>query len=235
MVRNPLKHSVQELTRTEIAAGLIYLPIHVFVLPLFMGILDYVSPGTLTEMQASALYFLFGLFFVLIFFSRFLRDGLDLFLDNRIRSMPAIVSAFFMAILLSYAAMSAVFLLAGDYQNPDEAAAILLAKENLFAQIALTALAGPVVEEVLFRGVVFGVLQPKSRILAYVVSVLMFSIYHVWQMFVINPDPTVLLYVLLDLPMAFALCWCYERGGSIWSPMLFHMISAGMAIYYLAA
>ena len=39
----------------------------------------------------------------------------------------------------------------------------------------------PIVEEMLFRGVVFGSIRPRSRLWAYVVSVAAFSVYHVWS------------------------------------------------------
>ena len=43
----------------------------------------------------------------------------------------------------------------------------------------------PFVEEVLFRGLVFGNLKSKSRALAYAVSCLLFALLHVWQFAVV--------------------------------------------------
>ena len=45
-------------------------------------------------------------------------------------------------------------------------------------------------EEVLVRGLVFGTLNSKSRVVAYLVSCLLFALLHVWQFAVVQRDIT---------------------------------------------
>ena len=55
----------------------------------------------------------------------------------------------------------------------------------------------PIVEEPLFRGLLFGCIRPRSRASAYIVSALLFSLYHVWQFVFISGDFGLLIYCLL--------------------------------------
>ena len=88
----------------------------------------------------------------------------------------------------------------------------------------------PLVEESLFRGVVFGSLYRKSRLLAYVGSVGLFCVYHIWQFAAAYGDPALLLYAVQYLPVSIALCWLYERTGSVWSPIFLHMLLNGLSV-----
>ena len=71
----------------------------------------------------------------------------------------------------------------------------------------------PVVEEALFRGLVFGALRGKSRAAAWIVSVLAFSVYHVWQYIGDGDALMVLLSALLYVPGSAALNWCLRALG----------------------
>ena len=84
----------------------------------------------------------------------------------------------------------------------------------------------PLVEEPLFRGLLFGATRRYSRVLGYVLSTLVFALYCVWQ-FVYSYGTVDFRYLLLFLqyvPMSLALTWCYDNGGSIWSPIALHMV-----------
>ena len=80
----------------------------------------------------------------------------------------------------------------------------------------------PLTEEVLFRGAVFNGIRKTNRIAAYAVSMVLFSVYHIWGYAV--EDPSYWLYTLQYLPAAFLLCRCYERTNSIWCSIFFHML-----------
>ena len=107
--------------------------------------------------------------------------------------------------------------------------------ENLFAfgtglvgagVLHLLVMLIPLVEEPLFRGLLFGATRRYSRVLGYVLSTLVFALYCVWQ-FVYTYGTVDFRYLLLFLqyvPMSLALTWCYDNGGSIWSPIALHMV-----------
>ena len=93
----------------------------------------------------------------------------------------------------------------------------------------------PVVEEPLFRGLLFGCIRPRSRVWAYVVSCLLFSLYHVWQYVLIYGDWRMLIYCLLYLPASIGLAWAYDRSGSIWGAIILHGMVNGISLSVLSS
>ena len=86
----------------------------------------------------------------------------------------------------------------------------------------------PIVEEIVFRGAVFGALRQKNRLLAYVVSVLLFSLYHVWGYML--ADWKLIIFIIQYIPVSFLLCRLYERTSSIWSCIFMHMLVNSISI-----
>lgn len=225
--------SLMPMKKSEYIAGTIYLPLHIFAMPILLGIFAFVSPGTLTEMQANSIYYLTGLLVILVFMRDFLKRSFDILLDNILRSTMAVLSAYVVEMLLSYIVTIIMILLLGDLENPNNANVVQLAEGNFRAIVILSVITGPIVEEVLFRGVLFGGISRKNRIAAYIISIVLFAVYHLWQYFVTAPDIMILVYALQYVPMGFALAWCYERSGSIWSPIIFHMLSNAISLSLL--
>ena len=169
------------MSRRGLIAGLVYFPIHVFVLPLLLpGIL--MNFGIEDEGLMNLVYYGLGILVVLGLFMDYLRGQYDGLLDR----LGLCVLSFFMALgmdyLLSLAANSLVLALTGGaMDNPNEAAISEIVLRSSAAMRAVGIFMAPIVEEVLFRGVIFGGLREKNRLAAYAVSMLMFALYHIWQ------------------------------------------------------
>ena len=99
--------------------------------------------------------------------------------------------------------------------------------------IVAAVLLAPIVEETLFRGALFGTLRGRNRLLAYAVSALAFAVYHMWQYFIAGFEWQMLLFLLQYIPPSIALCWCYEKSGSIWAPITLHALVNFMSIQML--
>lgn len=80
----------------------------------------------------------------------------------------------------------------------------------------------PFVEEVLFRGLVFGNLKSHSRILAYTVSCLLFALIHVWQFAVEKRDVTYFWLMVQYLVPGLVLAWTYDRSETLWTSIGLH-------------
>ncbi|MBQ2996311.1 MAG: CPBP family intramembrane metalloprotease [Oscillibacter sp.] len=80
----------------------------------------------------------------------------------------------------------------------------------------------PFVEEVLFRGLVFGNLKNKSRLLGYAVSCALFALLHVWQFAVNHQDVTYFLVMVQYLVPGVVLAWAYEHSGTLWTAIGVH-------------
>ncbi len=74
--------------------------------------------------------------------------------------------------------------------------------------------------------------MPRRR-LAYLTSMLLFSLYHVWGYAI--QDPANWLYLLQYLPASWVLCRCYERCDSIWGSILLHMCINGVSVLTISA
>lgn len=58
--------------------------------------------------------------------------------------------------------------------------------------------------------------------------------YCVWQ-FVFTYNGMDLRYLLLFaqyVPMSLALCWSYDNGGSVWTPVALHMVLNAAALFH---
>ena len=195
-------------------AGWVYFPIHVAVLPLTIGALLMAVLGELpSDVTCNVLYYLIGLVFTLAVMWRFLHRSYD--------TMLSLVLQFGTGLI-------------GELPVPNNDAVTGLAKVDYKRMIAVAVLMAPLVEECLFRGVVFGTIRPHSRFWAYAVSIALFSLYHVWQYVVMYGDPKLLLSALAYVPVSAALTFCYEQTRSIWPPVFFHMCINALSLAVLA-
>jgi membrane protease YdiL (CAAX protease family) len=106
----------------------------------------------------------------------------------------------------------------------------VLAQENFGGVLVISVIAAPIVEEVLFRGILFQSIRKRSRVLAYVTSLAVFGLYHTWQFALLYQDPKYLLFSLQYIPITFALTWSYERSGSLWTAIFFHATNNYLAM-----
>ena len=80
----------------------------------------------------------------------------------------------------------------------------------------------PFVEEVLFRGLVFGNLRNKGRVPAYLISGLLFAFLHLWQFVLVHQDTAYFLVLLQYLVPGLVLAGVYEYSGTLWSSIAVH-------------
>ncbi|WP_295586122.1 CPBP family intramembrane glutamic endopeptidase [uncultured Oscillibacter sp.] len=89
----------------------------------------------------------------------------------------------------------------------------------------------PFVEEVLFRGLVFGCLKAKSRAAAYLISCALFALLHVWQFAVGGGDLTYLVLMVQYLVPGAVLAWAYERTGTLWTSIALHAAANALSLW----
>ena len=89
----------------------------------------------------------------------------------------------------------------------------------------------PFVEEVLFRGLVFGNLRGKSRLAAYVISCLLFALLHVWQFAVVEQDVTYFLLMVQYLVPGLVLAGAYDYSGTLWASIGLHAAANALSVW----
>ena len=222
------------MKKSEALIGWIYLPVHIFALVILLTYLFYYLFPELglavDDVYQNVYYYGFSFLFLLIFLNRYLCSTYSDLCDNILNTVFAVLAGFFLNYFLTLAVQSALSLVLNDLTNPNSALVDEQLVTNTGIMVAVTVLLAPVVEETLFRGVVFGTLRKKSRLAAYLVSSLIFSFYHLWQYFLIGFDWTLLLYTLQYVPASLVFCWCYERGRNLWAPIFLHMFINLMSV-----
>jgi membrane protease YdiL (CAAX protease family) len=212
------------MTREQRLLGWIYLPVHIVALPLCFRLYASFQPQMLSETDVNLLYYFVGLVFCLTVMFRFLREEFGALCDAPGRCLLSILAAVCATYAMNLVAGLLLLLFGSEGGNPGTADVLRLAGRNLGAVRAIAVFLAPLVEETLFRGVLFGSLRTRSSCTwAYLVSVAVFCVYHVWQYVVTSGDWGQLRYALLYVPVSIALAWCYERSGSLWTCIFFHM------------
>ena len=195
----PFRPAFTDLMRPgERLAALVYLPIHVFAMPLLLPYLGLVIPG-LTAVDLNFIYYAAGFTYLLAALWRFLRAGFDAMLDRFAMFVLAFATAFVLELALSMILTSLLNLTGLSLSSPNNDAFAAMSEYGRGALVAMSVFLAPVVEEALFRGLVFGALRGKSRAAAWIVSVLVFSVYHIWQYI---GDGDALMVLLSALPLS---------------------------------
>lgn len=214
------------LDRREAIQVLAYLPVHLFVMQLVCGLL--LARGLFSEAEANFFYYAVGAVYMVLAAFRFLRRDFDPLLDHPFLCLRTVARC----LLLLYCCDSVIVLLYDallpQAQSPNDAAlqAVVIQDGNLMKAelVYLT----PVVEEMLFRAGIFGLLRRKNRLAAYAVSALCFSLYHVVPYAV--QEPVYWIFLLQYVPVSLLLVRCYERCSTIWASIFFHAAVNAVAV-----
>ena len=200
-----------------------YIPIHAALLPFllffvysFMG----VNPSGPHQMLV---YYTVGFVIVLAMMFRFLRASFSDFIGEFWRAVQAIILGYVFYRTLSWAV--ALLLESFITENDPNSEAILGdIATNFKVMLVVTSVLAPIVEESIFRGALFGTIHKKNRFAAYIVSVVVFGLFHLWDSMLFDFNWGLILHLVLYFPPGIALAWCYERSGTIWAPILLHSI-----------
>ncbi len=208
------------MTRGEVIAALLWLPLHIWLLPTLLISLPELAE--MTDLGLNMVVYVAGTIYMLLFLGRFFRRDFDPLCDHPGYCLLQVLICYGMMLGLNLILNSVLLLLLPEESsNPNNAAVIEMAGSEYGKTAALAIFLAPLVEEPIFRGAVFSLLRGRNRIAAYAVSMLLFSLYHVWGYAL--TDPLYWLYILQYLPISWLLCRCYERCNSIWGSVFLHM------------
>ena len=204
-------------SRLERLLALCWLPVHLYLLPRAIW---HFFPGLDTSWLNVAVYGT-GAVFMLITQFGFLRRDFDPLCDRPGYMLLEILVSYGAMLLFNMAVSGLLMLFLGDVDNPNNAAVVDMAQTTGGPVAALAIFLAPLLEENIFRAGIFGGLRRFGRLPAYLVCMLLFSVYHVWGYAL--DDPAAWVYMLQYLPVGFLLCRIYERTNSIWGCILLHM------------
>jgi len=217
-----------EMTASERGRGLVFFALYLLVFPRVNAWVQRLLMGD-TEVlvaEANVLYYAFLFTLVLFIFWGFLKRDLLGLLDW----LPENLTAAGVGLLLAGGLHAVVSLLPFPVEDP---ISLQYAQEFRAAPapiLVLILLLIPVVEETVFRGLIYGSLRDYSRPLAGVFCALLYALAQVWRYALDFSDPRYLVLAVLYLPMSAALTWCYDRGGSVWACVVLHAALNGVIL-----
>ena len=220
-----------QLTREEQTRGYVFFALFFLVFPVLkMGVewaFDHLFGLYLSEAISAAVYYYIMAVLTMVVFWSFLKNAGRILTDFLPENLFALITGFAGGQLLK--------LLMGFLPWPlEDPNPVSWAEQYAYspaATVLIVVILIPVVEEVLFRGLLFGALRKRSRTAAWLASAVLFAVYSVWTFAVAYGDVRYLILALQYLPMSLALTWCYDRGGSIWSPILLHAIFHAIVLF----
>lgn len=213
------------LTKREKIAVFVYFPLHFALLPMLL----YRAFGdTVTESMINLIYYAVGAVYMLVFCWGILRRDFDVICERPLRVLIVVFASYALILCFNFVFALIVMIFPDIIINPNNQAVMDYATADFGPMAAAATFLAPIVEELMFRAGVFGLIRRRNRVLAYAVSMLLFAFYHIWGYIAI--DPVYLIYLLQYLPAAWALCYCYERTNSIWGCIFLHMLVNGVAM-----
>ena len=207
------------LSKRETLLAAVGLVMHTAVLPLILA--EALRRGLLTDEEANfAAYGVMAVYTVAVLHG-FLRRDFDALADRFFYNIFEVLAGYF-ALMCFNLAVNSLLLVFFELNNPNTESVNELVAEGGGMVRATVIFLSPIVEEVLFRGLLFGSVRKYSRIAAYVFSVAAFAVYHLWSFILL--DAGNLIYLVQYIPAGILLCRCYERTNTIWAPMALHAL-----------
>lgn len=212
-----------KLTSNETVFGFIYFVLQLLIIPGILAAVNMILPNPMSEAIINAVFFAINFVAVLIIFRKFLAANFSPLKEN-----PWMVLRWAGIGFLVYMAGNTLFSLVvtalmPDFANINDAVIMEMVQENYGLMTVGTVLLVPVAEECFYRGLIFRNLYDRHPILAYGISMAIFSLAHVAGYILLEDPGTLALCFVQYLPAGFALAWTYRRSGSIFASILIHM------------
>ena len=217
-----MKLSIQT-NRPENILGFCYLAFYQLFLPTVIALVAEVLGYSLTLSELNIFYFVVNFVWVCAIFHRFLIASVQKAKENFGRCIQFAVLGLVIYFCAMYLVSMGIVLADPNFSNVNDDSIADLAQENTEMLFLCTVLLVPVVEEVIFRGLIFQNLQRKSRLLAYGVSVVVFALIHIVGYMGSADWLTLGLCFVQYLPAGLALAWAYEKADTIVAPILIHI------------
>lgn len=219
-----------EMRRYEVIAGVVWFLVYNFLMGLLLELVFAVLGIAYDAALLNGVFFFANFGITVIIFRRFLAYSLPEVADHPLRFIKGILIGFCAYWLLSVCLTVLVELLHFSTWVPNDDTVTEIAGQSYRVMWVGAVLLAPMTEETLVRGLIFGNIRKKNRILAYIITAVVFALMHVLP-YVMQMDAMSFGYNMLvyGLPSV-ALCVCYEYSGSIWGPIALHMIINAMGM-----
>ncbi len=133
----------------------------------------------------------------------------------------------------SFVFSSIATMITGASSSSNQDAIISMLSSNPLFILFLTLFFAPIVEEILFRGVLYRCLRKKGNFwLPMILSSTLFGFLHILES-LITRNYVDLIFLPLYAMMGFFLAYAYEKSGNIYSSMLLHFFNNAVSIFFV--
>ena len=207
----------------EFIFGFIYFLLQLLVVPGIVVGVNYLLPTPMPEAILNFICFAVNFVAVLVIFRKFLWKNI-----SPVRETPWNVLRWAGIGFVIYMVGNTLFgwmvpLIDPDFANINDAVIMDMVQSHYGLMTVGTVILVPVAEECFYRGLVFRGIYDKSPVLAYIASMVLFSLAHVLGYVTMADFGTLLLCFFQYLPAGFALALAYRQSGSIYASVLIHM------------
>ena len=221
------------LTRQETRNGLIYMIVSLVALPWLLQEGNGLLANPLSAGKLNFIYYCVNFLVMIGICRHFLRSNLTHSLKNLFGVVWYAVLGYLGSQALGEILAYIALMVYPNFSNVNDQSITSMLREDSMLIALATIILVPPVEELFFRGLIFRNLWNKSRITAYLVSMVLFSLLHVANYIGAYSPMHLLMCFLQYLPASFCLAWCYCQTGTIITPILMHSLTNAMSVYYL--
>lgn len=217
------------MTDAESRRGMVFFLLYFFLFPYLNAFVQRLIFGDAETLIAEANVVYYGILFALclVLFWNFLKEDfqglMDWLPENTAGILLGLVGAGVLNALLRLLPFPVADPIPQQYAAEFGAAPI--------PTLVLLLLLIPLVEETLFRGLLFGQFRGYSRSLAYVLTSVFYALAAVWRYALERGDARYLLLSAAYLPLSIACTWCYDNGGSVWATAFLHAGLNGVILF----
>ena len=212
------------LTRQEKYLGALWMAFETLFFATILQGLNHLLPAPLPPAEINFIFFSANLAAVALIFRRYLSGQLRLIPDTLEKVLLTAIPGFVAYWLLNFLLAQVLFAIDTNFTSINDVTIQSLVKDNYFLMFVGSVILVPITEECLFRGLVFRGMYDRSPILAWVLSVGLFSAVHIVGYVGSYPIQTLLLCFLQYIPAGICLAGAYRLSGSLLSPILIHAL-----------
>ena len=212
------------IQKYEIILGIVLFLVQQLVLPVLLvvgAILVGIEPDLVT---INVIAFAFNFVLTLIVFFRYLKGNILQIFNAPGRFLLYVGIGLLIYFVGTIAINLLITAIDPAFSNVNDAYIEEMTQTHYWPLFISTVFLVPVAEECMFRGVVFRGLHERRRVLAYILSIALFSGVHVAGYIGTESAFVLLLCFVQYIPAAFALAWTYERTDSVCASILMHTL-----------
>jgi len=223
------------MTAAEQIAGTVFFFVYLVVLPFATDpafrLMERLLGTSIDETLRNVIYYYLLFAVTIVIFHKYIGHTSRRLADNLNTAAKTLVAGLVALYGLNELVYRLSNLLFTNRTNLNDSTISAQIQDAPHVTVLIVVLLAPFVEEVLFRGLVFGNLKFKSRGVAYVLSCALFAALHVWQFAVVNQDVTYFVVMVQYLVPGFVLAWVYDHSGTLWTSIGLHAAANALAVW----